>query len=250
MTTAPDAEATTEPDPIAQAITALTAAARQTRVRGAGTESESVEPVDFAEIACHVITTVAANVGGVETLLAGRPGSWEADYVRQIVASTAPEDELWRWRTEPVRLHLDVAGTFDDFGLYELAEEELRAAAARTVGESVSDAELERAESLLEAIDRLREQDMNAYAQAYAATVRQVLTERGIEVDVEVIRTPDFQAPAEPWDALTDELHAIARERTPLPATGQAPDWSTGSPVDAVRAAGRTYTARTEKEAR
>ena len=74
-----------EPDPVADAIAALTAAARQTRVRGAGTDQATVEPVDFGEIACHVITTVAANLGGVEALLAGRLGSWEADYVRQIV---------------------------------------------------------------------------------------------------------------------------------------------------------------------
>ena len=103
MTTTPADEATSESDLNNQAISALTALARQTRVRGAGTECESVEPVDFAEIACRVITTVAANVGGVEALLAGRPSSCEADYVRQIVAGVAPEDELWRWWTEPVR---------------------------------------------------------------------------------------------------------------------------------------------------
>lgn len=53
--------------------------------RESPTEQEVVEPVDFAEIACHVLTAVAANVGSVEDLLAGRPGSWEADLVRQIV---------------------------------------------------------------------------------------------------------------------------------------------------------------------
>ncbi|GAA4288929.1 hypothetical protein [Georgenia daeguensis] len=89
---------------------------------------------------------------------------------------------------------------------------------------------------------------MTAYAQAYAATARQALTERGLELDVEAIRTPDFEPRTQPWDALVDELHSIAREETPLPATGQAPDWSTGSPADAVRAAGRTYTARAEEE--
>jgi len=207
-------------------------------------------PTDFADFLAQVVTAVAANVGGVEALLAGRPGSWEADHVRQIVAGTAPEDEVWRWRTEPVRLHLDVAGTFDDFGLDDMALEELHAAAKRTLDESLTDAEHERAHRLVEAIGRLREQDMNAYAQAYAATARQALTERGIEIDVEVIRTPDYETPSEPWDALSDELHEIARERTPLPVTGQAPDWSTGTPADAVRATGRTYTARAEEEMR
>lgn len=249
MTTTPADEATTESDLINQAISALTALARQTRVRGAGTENETVEPVDFAAIACNVITSVAANVGSAEALLAGRPGSWEADHVRQIVASTAPEDELWRWRTEPLPLYLDVAGIFDDFGLYDLADEELRAVAERTVGESVTEADIANADHLLDAIDRLREEDMAAYAEAYAATVRQALTDRGIDVDVQVIRTPDFQPPAEQWDPLASELHEIAWERTPLPATGQAPDWSNGSPADAIRAAGRTYTARAEEQA-
>jgi hypothetical protein len=54
---------------IAVAVAALTAAAR-TRRTSLGGQSR---PVDFGEIACQVITTVAANVGGVEELLAGRP---------------------------------------------------------------------------------------------------------------------------------------------------------------------------------
>jgi hypothetical protein len=65
-----------EPDPIGDAIAALTDAARGTRTIGAGTANEHSEPVDFGEIACHVLTAVAANVGGVERLLSGRPGSW------------------------------------------------------------------------------------------------------------------------------------------------------------------------------
>lgn len=93
-----------EPDLIGDAIAALTAAALGTRTIGMGTPNERSEPVDFGEIACHVLTAVAANVGGVEELLAGRPGSWEAGYVRQMVLSTAGEsaEELLRWRTLPV----------------------------------------------------------------------------------------------------------------------------------------------------
>jgi hypothetical protein len=236
---------TTNTDPVAQAIDALTAAARATRTRGAGTLHETLdEPVDFAEMACRVLTSVAANLGGVETLLAGRPGSWEADSVRQIVTSTAPEDELWRWRTEPLRLHLDVAGTFDDFGLYQLADQEYEAAVNRVDDDRLTEAEREQAEWVADTIEQLRDQDLDAYAQVYAAAVRQVLTERGIDVDVEVIRDPDFRPIELPWDPFVDELHAAARVRAPLPATGQAPDWSTGTPADAVRAAGRSYTAR------
>lgn len=112
-------------DPIADAIRVLTRAARRRRTIGAGTPNEHTEPVDFGEIACNVITAVAANIGGVEALLAGRPGSWEADHVRGIVRSTAGDDErqLLQYRTEPLRLVVDVEGQFGDLGIYDLWEE-------------------------------------------------------------------------------------------------------------------------------
>jgi hypothetical protein len=46
----------------------------------------------------------------VERLLSGRPGSWEADHVRQIVLSTAGDsaEELLGWRTQSVALVSDV----------------------------------------------------------------------------------------------------------------------------------------------
>lgn len=115
-------------NPMAEAIAALTAAARQERTIGAGTSNEHTESVDFAEIACHVLASVAANVGGVETLLAGRPGSWEADLVRQVVTSTVGHDEseLWRWRTEPVRVAVDDAELLaTEMGLDALLADEI-----------------------------------------------------------------------------------------------------------------------------
>lgn len=312
MTTIPADEATIEPDPIAQAIAALTAAARTPRIIGQGTPNEHSEPADFGEIACHVITSVAANVGGVDALLAGRPGSWEADYVRQIVQSTAPEDELLSWRTVPVRLALDVEGTFDDFGLYELyteaadelerredeaetalfdavatAEEKARleqiraestgrlfveedpvrqeheAALVRQAqgiieaiiqrakdsGEPLA-AALDRAALERQALERLWEQDQTAYAEAYRGTVRAALSERGANVDLELlIDAPgaSWAADAPKWDVLAEELHEHARKTTTLPMTGEAPDWTDGTPADALRRAGLTYTARAKE---
>lgn len=121
-----------ERDHIADAIAALTAAARGTRTIGAGTPNEHDEPVDFGEIACHVIAAVAANLGGAEDLLAGRPGSWEASHVRDIVSSTAGDDpeDLLRYRTDPIRVVVDIDTIFDDLGLralYEEADDHLRA---------------------------------------------------------------------------------------------------------------------------
>ena len=113
-------------DQVAVAIRALTTAAHRRRLVGAGTPEEHTEPVDAAEMLCQVVTSVAANLGGVDQLLAGRPGSWEASYIGQIVTSTAGVDEqdLMRWRTEPVRLEFDVEDAFMDLGIYQMYEEE------------------------------------------------------------------------------------------------------------------------------
>lgn len=115
---------TSEHDPIARAIAALTEAARGTKIRGAGTPHEAIEQADFADIAAHVLTSVAANIGGVEAVLAGRPGSWEAGLVHDLIRGTAGDDsELLRWRTEPVRVYIDPELELADFGLDELYEE-------------------------------------------------------------------------------------------------------------------------------
>lgn len=304
MTTTLQAVEPTEPDPVADAIAALTAAARQTRVRGNGTDHASVEPVDFGEIACHVIATVAANLGGVEELLAGRPGSWEADYVRQIVHSTAGDDpdELLRYRTEPVRLAFDAEDVFYDLGLSDLYEsdaealgrredaideelfeavatpeeraqiadiqaampswdvaddaERARGAAlmheARTIAEAIMSraeasgqpqaAALLSAREASTAVRTLWERDLAAYTEAYLAAARRYLTERGITCGVELATAPVGQAPT--WDALSDQVHEYARANTPLPMTGEVPDYAEGSPAEALRRAGLTYADR------
>lgn len=228
-------------DSVAQAITALTTAARATC-----TPDGATTRFDFGEIACHVITAVAANLGGVEVLLAGRPGSWEADYVRQMVHSTVglDEDHLMGHRTKPVRLRLDVEGAFYDFGLCELHDDEADAAAEATWDESLSDAELTRADQVCKAIEQLYQDDLTAYVAAYTDTAKQVAGELGITVPVEVERIEFGQQEAPEWDTLTEQLHTAARERTPVPATGQAPRDHDALPADVARATGRTYRAR------
>lgn len=299
----------TVPDPIAQAITALTDAARRRRVVGAGTPSEHTEPDDFAGIACHVLTAVAANIGSVDELLAGRPGSWEAALIRQVVEGTAGTDDrdLLAWRTEPVRLALDVEAVFEDFGLYQLYEdaaEELGRrvdAAADALWEAVATAEerdrlaalqadmpqlggpewdsdpdrvtamyeeagkiikaveeraaesahplaaaLIEARSAADAVEARWEQDQADYAEAYKETVGRLLAERGVSVGVEVSVNQALDVPE--WDELADELESAARSATPLPMTGTAPDWSGGTPADALRRAGLTYLDRADDQ--
>ncbi|WP_430786905.1 hypothetical protein [Actinoplanes sp. G11-F43] len=225
-----------------QAITALTALARQTRIRGAGTPAATSEPVDFADLAAHVLTAVAANVGSVATLLAGRPGSWEADLLRRLLEGTAGEDadELVRWRTEPIRIWFDAADVLDDLGIGDLYQQEEDQIAAQVNGGTLTEAEQAAGEDLLDAIYQLWEQDQAAYTAAFRETAERYLAEIGGTCALEL----GEGNPATVWDAPAETIREYARRHTPLPMTGSAPDWSDGTPADALRRAGITFTAR------
>ncbi len=234
-----------QPDPMADAIAALTRAAHRTRVRGAGTDQAAVEPADFADIAAHVLTAVAANVGSVETLLAGRPGSWEADLVRRLVDGTAGYDgDLVHWRTEPVRLALDPYDVLFDLGIGDLYEQERDQAAEATYDDGLTDAQRDAAETLVDAIEALWEQDQAAYVEAYRAAAQRYLTECGATCGVEIVAAPLPHPDPLRWDGLAEQVDEYARSHAPLPMTGEVPDYSDGTPADALRRAGLTYTNR------
>src|SRR3954447_22450125 len=88
---------------LAATISVLTAAARLRRPTVAGTERETTVPTDFAEFVTLAVAGAAANVGGIDPVLAGRPGSWEAGYVRDVLVSTvgSGEEDPWGARTQP-----------------------------------------------------------------------------------------------------------------------------------------------------
>jgi transcriptional regulator with XRE-family HTH domain len=86
-------------------------------------------PIDWAEFVTLALAGATANVGGIEQILAGRPGSWEAERVRQTLQSTVADDQdLLRHRTEPVVVDLWVESilrdtndtTYDDYRDAEL----------------------------------------------------------------------------------------------------------------------------------
>lgn len=251
-------------DFIATAVEALTAAAKQSYT----TPSGANERYDFGEIACQVIATVAANLGGVEALLAGRPGSWEADRVRQMVHSTVFEDDLLKLRTEPVRLLLNPDEVLNDLGLWESYEDaerklneewdrahaqydaELESAQADSAAdgpvvdtEARWDALMGPVDAKLTALEDLWQSDLATYTITYTAVVQQVAAERGITVPVLVDRDDDNWTGSD-WFGLEYELHEHAVARTPLPASGIAPERYDGVPGVVDRAEGRTYTSR------
>ncbi|CRY84527.1 hypothetical protein SAMN05421776_11399 [Nocardia farcinica] len=131
----------------AEAITLLTRVSRMQRSRPAANgaaAARATDPIDFAEFVTQVMAGVAANRGGV-AVLAGRPGSWEADKLRDMLYSTVGEDEwaLAEHRTEPVVIPLAIEEVLIDAGEPEEYEPEDRAQEivrrAQTAGLSVDE---------------------------------------------------------------------------------------------------------------
>jgi hypothetical protein len=48
---------------------------------------------DFGGWLAGVLATVSADLGSTEALIAGRPGSWEAEHVRGLVNGTVGRDD-------------------------------------------------------------------------------------------------------------------------------------------------------------
>lgn len=133
---------------LADAIAALTAGARIPRPRltqneaGEWVEDTTAAPeqTDWAEFVTLALAGAAANIGGIEPILSGRSGSWEAAGVRQLLESTVGPDEndLWRHRTEPVEITLYVDELISEHGHDVFGE---YAAAAVEVGRRYEAAE-------------------------------------------------------------------------------------------------------------
>lgn len=111
---------------MADAIAVLTEAGRLRRpvheeIDGEWRPSPTrTEPSDWAEFVTLALAGAAANIGGVEKALSGRPGSWEAEGVRNLLRSTVGDDpaQLLAHRTEPVRVVLRPAEWLSDLGYH------------------------------------------------------------------------------------------------------------------------------------
>jgi len=89
-------------------VTVLTRAATSRHIDGTAR--------DFADFLTHVLAATAANVGGPDHLLAGRPGSREAAHLEELVRGAMGDDRAdWLWfRTAPVTVGLNVAELVED----------------------------------------------------------------------------------------------------------------------------------------
>lgn len=271
---------------LSAAIRTLTEAARQKRTIGAGTDHERTGPADFAEFVTLAVAGAAANIGSIEAVLAGRPGSWEADRVRQMLVATVGEDDtsLLEHRTEPLRVVVDVDDTLAELGiwsLYDEAEAELdrrgqeigipsityrpghpefdenaylAAAAQLEPATEEQEAARDAIEAIRERLEHQRQQEWAAYGEAFRvqvlAAATELLTNLPVPVEVEVDVQLDGASPAgaaTDWDGPAWRIYTAARLATPLPGSGIAPrDYPHDSIADVERAAGRAPLARLE----
>jgi hypothetical protein len=224
-------------DGLRVAIEALTAAA----------QGDGLGPrADFGELVCLVVTAVAANLGGTEAALARRPGSWEADLVAQILDSTAPGGALWAHRTRPVEVPTQAVDVFGDFGLQDMWLAESDAVSDLVLVAEFGGGSVVAGQALEAEMSRLWVGDLAQYSGSYAAAMSVAGQELGLTVPVVagLTRWWEREGASDPWDELAEHLDARARQLAVLPASGEVPDWSAGSPADGLRRAGLTYTAR------
>jgi hypothetical protein len=257
---------------LADAVRVLSEAARRTTTRGRGTSSEQQDQADFADFLADALAGTAANLGGIEALLAGRSGSWEADYVRQLLVGTLGEDEsyLFEHRTEAlvIRVHADdILNELGYWRLYDDATDELTRRedavhARHDPSECVEDygaddlAEHDLVCELYDALDRQREQDCAAYGQAFADHARRAATELfpTLTVPVEVLLETAWQHDlgVDTWSNSPEwRIWEAARLNTPLPGSGiPLRDYPLTLDVAQVeRDAGRTPLARLDAQA-
>lgn len=239
---------------LANAVRVLTDAARLTRPvltrdegataatgRPVWVDSARTEPADWAEFVTLALAGAAANIGGIEAVLAGRPGSWEADGVRQLLVSTVGHDEqhLLEHRTEPLVVDVHVDAIMAENGVwtaYQDAELEvsLRYDGQPEPGPDATDEQWQEVDrqvdetaELQQRLQAQRQQDWAAYGQALKSSIEAAAGRRPdlllpvvVRVDLEY-RTSTPDTGGGPTDGgIAEQLLGEALAATPLPGDG------------------------------
>jgi hypothetical protein len=230
-----------------QAVNVLTAAAR---LHWAGTDPDGqpvTGAVDWAEFVSLALAGAAANIGGIEAILAGRPGSWEADSVRNLLVSTVGYDGeyLLEHRTEPIVVTLFVDEILNDQGVWESYEGALQELARRyeviglpTAGYDETLARLDAMTSeqerqadeiadLEDELERQRERDWAEYGQALKSRVETTAAQAGgltvpvvVNIDLETFRR--VQRDTDDC-GIAGQWATAAINETPLPGANRLP---------------------------
>jgi hypothetical protein len=233
---------------LAQAVTALTAAARLSWTDTDPDGQPVTGAADWAEFVSLALAGAAANIGGIEAILAGRPGSWEADHVRDLLAATVGHDEqyLLEHRTEPVVVTLFVDEILNDQGVWESyvgAQQQLArryeaiGLAAVSYDETVArldamtpEQERQAEEEIADLEDELEQQrrrDWADYGQALKAHIEATAAQASgltvpvvVDIDLETFRR--VQSETDEW-GIEERWSTAAINETPLPGGGSDP---------------------------
>lgn len=228
---------------LAEAVQILTEAARST---WPGTDTEGqliVGRTDWAEFVTLALAGAAANIGGIEAVLAGRPGSWEAEGVRRLLTSTVGHDEqqLMAHRTEPVIVDLYVEEILVDAGVwtaYDQAQQEINRryeqaglSAKDCAGQPLTEEQELQADELAdleERLEQLRRQYWAAYGQNLRFAVENAAASRPdlrvpvtVRVDLDSFH-PEDREPDSVW-SIIEQLRVEAISNTSLPHGGRSP---------------------------
>jgi hypothetical protein len=215
---------------------------------------------DGAETISHLLATAAANLGGIHTLTAARPGSWEADYVDRFLASTVGTDGEWllQYRTASIEVvecleasmgELGIDSLYDDsYNLIDNAE----ADACNSDDAQLADAACDRLVRAEELINELRDREYAAYRHAFDAQVDAAAVElrrtaylpESVPVRVRWVEWADRDRATgaqDAWGTVESELWEAARLRTPPPGSTEPLSAISGprTPGEVLQATGR-----------
>ena len=171
---------------LVDAIKIMTDAARRRRPDG--------QQSDFADFVAHVLAATAANMGGPESLLAGRPGSWEAACVRRLIEGLMGTDTHYGqgFRTEPIKVTLNVAELIEASGLHPglLALDEAVSAldiAYSQTSDGGTPTAAARLEQQLDQLDSRYRMEYHTYADRFADAVRALAITMDLETVIDVV---------------------------------------------------------------
>lgn len=210
-------------DVLAEAIRILTEAARLTTTHGTGPDATR-DRIDWAAFLVRAAAAAAANIGGVEEILAGCPDTGEAGRVRHLLhaAVGAHGEYLPSHRTDPLRFTIYVETLLDELEqavLYAEADQEL-AAQIEVAGQSGDNHTVHELQARREQLHAQRTTEWVAYGSALAAALRKAAAERypttHVEIDIELAAGtgPDLDRKHGPhW-----HIWGRAIDRTPLPS--------------------------------
>lgn len=209
-----------------------------------------------AEFVTLALAGAAANIGSIETILAGRPGSWEADAVRRLLTATVGPDEqrLLTHRTDPVvvSVHVDdmmvdlgawrayddacdaLQRRYDDLGLHSRRTSASGLDVLATLATATPEQEhgWEQIAELEDRLEQQRQRDWVVFGaalatsiQAEAAQIQGLRAPVHVNVDVDPVPVTSLTGT---WGSGVGEslperlLHAAVRA-TPLPGHGRTP---------------------------